>query len=374
MRGLHGDLRTMSLSDLVVYLGNRRVSGTLTLENGHAHKELLLEDGAVRSASSNLPREYLGQFLINLGMITEDQFHKAYETQRETKVPMGRILILIGLVTAESLRHALAIKFRETLLSAYDWDDGSFSFDPDRVEGAAEAVQNPIELLAIHNEGALRKATWNAIRGTFPRGDVQLEIVPENFAEPPRPGSLDQRLVTLAQEGLTIDELVLALHATDFLLYHRLIAFAQLGAIRVLPPKAAPPKNRRVGNESPAAETAAHARRFLEGGRLREAEALARRAYEQQNSPENSALLLQCEAPLLVQLRQELMEGNYVPKLTISPIELKTTDLAAPERYLLSRVDGTRSLRAIVQVSPLREIDALKYFQDFVLRGLVQLA
>ncbi len=120
MRGLQGDLRTMPLADLVVHLGNRRASGTLVLEQGQTHKEVLLNGGAVQGASSNLPREYLGQFLINLGHLTEDQFNKAYETQRETQVPIGRILVMIGLVKADVLQHALGLKFRETLLSAYD--------------------------------------------------------------------------------------------------------------------------------------------------------------------------------------------------------------------------------------------------------------
>ncbi|HLL54739.1 MAG TPA: DUF4388 domain-containing protein, partial [Myxococcaceae bacterium] len=72
MRGLHGDFGTMSLKDLFSFLGNKRASGTLRLVYGAIRKEAMLMDGAVVNTSSNQRREFLGQFLINLGNITEE--------------------------------------------------------------------------------------------------------------------------------------------------------------------------------------------------------------------------------------------------------------------------------------------------------------
>jgi len=47
--------------------------------------------------------------------------------------------------------------------------------------------------------------------------------------------------------------------------------------------------------------------------------------------------------------------------------------LSAPERYLLSRIDGLRTVEAIVQVSPIHELDALRCFKGFVEQGLIEL-
>jgi hypothetical protein len=52
---------------------------------------------------------------------------------------------------------------------------------------------------------------------------------------------------------------------------------------------------------------------------------------------------------------------------------MRAMSLSAPERYLLSRMDGKRTLTAIVSVSPLRELDALAHVQRFVEKGLVKL-
>jgi len=85
-------------------------------------------------------------------------------------------------------------------------------------------------------------------------------------------------------------------------------------------------------------------------------------------------MLQSSEAALTHQLRKELMEGNQVPALTIHSSKLKTLDLTATDKYLLSRIDGVREVTAIVRVSPLHELEALKSFQRFVASGLVKLS
>jgi hypothetical protein len=47
--------------------------------------------------------------------------------------------------------------------------------------------------------------------------------------------------------------------------------------------------------------------------------------------------------------------------------------LSARERYLLSRVDGTKDVASIIELSPFHELDALKLLNRFVDSGLVKL-
>ena len=68
------------------------------------------------------------------------------------------------------------------------------------------------------------------------------------------------------------------------------------------------------------------------------------------------------------------MEPSTVPTLQVPQAQLKTMQLTAPQRYLLSRIDGKRDVAAIVRVSPLHELDALKYFQGFLDSGFVKLS
>src|SRR5579863_6244324 len=98
MLGLAGDLGSMPVQDLALYLGNRELTGTLSLETGSLRKAVAVRKGKAINAASNEPREYLGQFLINFGYITEEDLTKAFQVQSETRVLLGRILVMSGAV------------------------------------------------------------------------------------------------------------------------------------------------------------------------------------------------------------------------------------------------------------------------------------
>jgi hypothetical protein len=387
MRGLSGDFSTMPFKDLVAYLGSRRVTGTLRVVRAGMRKLILLSQGQVLSASSNQPREFLGQFLINMGQLNEEQFSKAFATQRETQVPLGKILVMTGMVTEQTVRAALNLKFRETLLDMFRWEEGEFSFDAGAV-AEIDGVDVRVELADVHREGEFRETAWQAIRAAFPSGNLYLALDERRLAEPPKAGSLDARLVKRIREGLSIDEMARSLHASDFLVYQRLYALHRMEAVKVL---STPPPGRQrpastededeaqvvdvdaLGAESSPSEVIQAAQSFLQNGNFRDGEALARRAYEMTSTPETEALLRSAEAALQGALRREMLDKPQVPSLAVSAAQLKTLQLSSPERYLLSRIDGKRDLGAIISVSPLKELEALKYFRAFVDSGLVKL-
>jgi hypothetical protein len=369
----------MPLKDIVAYLGEKRATGTLSMEHSVHRKQVVLRDGMVVNASSNEPREYLGQFLINLGHITEEQFNKAYQTQKETKIFLGKILVMIGAVTEATVQNALNLKIRETLLHAFHWEEGTFSFDPDAQGALGDGLDLRVDLLDIHREGEFRETAWAAIRNAFPSGQVRLRLHEARLTEPPRPGSLDERLFRLIGQGHTIDELILALHATDFFLYQRLYALYRLEAVSVAEPSDEveveltfdPPPQETVGQEASQAEILAAAEACLDQQSFAAAEPLARRAHELGPTPQTAALLQRAEEGLLGQLRGQLLEGKPVASLKVHPSQLKALQLSAPERYLLSRIDGARDVPSIIHVSPLKEAQALRLFQRFIEAGLV---
>ncbi|MBI5543124.1 MAG: DUF4388 domain-containing protein [Deltaproteobacteria bacterium] len=378
MEGLAGDLGTMPINDLVLYLGNRNATGTLVCDYGHAKKSVSIRAGSIINAASNDPREYLGQFLINFGHISEDQLIKAFQTQTETRIFLGRILVMIGIINEETLKQVLIIKFRETLLGLFRWRQGFFKFARNVLPPDEDAVQVEVPLLDVHREGEFRETAWEAMLQTFPKGSLALRVEETKLPRELAPGALDTQLFALMREQLTIDEICLRLHATDFHLYQRLYALYRQGMIVPYDPKSgAPPppptEQAPVGEEPPAEEILKHAKEFLAAKQFAYAEKLASRANELKSSPEAQAVLKAAEAGLLVALRNELVNAPRIPQLAVSPPMLKELDLSPQERYLLSRIDGNRDIKAIIRVSPIREIDALKSFTHFIEQGLIQL-
>jgi hypothetical protein len=53
--------------------------------------------------------------------------------------------------------------------------------------------------------------------------------------------------------------------------------------------------------------------------------------------------------------------------------ELEAENLSPTEFFLLSRIDGSWDLKSIVQVSPLREADALRTLKRMREKGMIEL-
>jgi hypothetical protein len=330
MHGLMGTFALMPLQDVVEFLARRKVTGNLTCERGTIRKSLLILEGVAVGASSNDPREYLGQLLMNFGHISEEQLTKAFETQEETKVRLGKVLTMVGLVTPEIIRETLALKIRETILDAFVWDSGVFRVD-DTLPPVMDELDVQVPLSDIAREAEFRASAWNAMRAQFPSGTATLIVHDSKIAADLPPSSVDARMLALAREGKTIDELGLALHATDFHLYQRLYALNRKGVI----------------------EAAATTYVDVEMG------------DDAEEAPDAAATQ---------QLRTAMLEPPRTPRLRVKTHEVGLMRLSAAEKYLLGRCDGTRDLRQIIQLAPLPELEVLRAVKKFVDGKIVELA
>jgi len=370
MRGLMGSFAVLPLADLLQLLAGRGASGVLTCERGTVRKSLHLREGVAVGAASNDPREYLGQLLINFGHIDEEGLTKAFRTQEETKVRLGKVLTMVGVVSAATIREVLAIKVRETILDVFLWDSGLFSLDP-TPPPVVDELDASVPLADVLREAEFRSTAWSAFRGEFPTGAAPLEVdegrVPPSLVE----GTVDGRVLALAREGKTIDEIGLALHATDFHLYQRLYALSRQGILRARPaaPLPAGPTEVRA-----ASDLIDRARALLAGGRTLDAEELAARAVElAPGSDAARSLLGEAERLLEEKLRGELLAPPRTPRLRIPGHDVARLRLSSADKYLLSRCDGRRDVRQLAMVAPLRELDVLKAIRRFADAELVDL-
>jgi len=366
-----GHFAFMPLLDVVDLLVRRQLTGTLTCERGAVRKTVYVERGVALGAASNDPREYLGQLLINFGHITEEQLSKAFSTQEETHVRLGKVLAMVGVVSPEVVRQVLALKIRETLLDALAWDSGVFQVD-DAPPPPREELDAAVPLGEVTREAEFRVTAWRAFRAQFPSGTATVRLDEERAAQA---GGLETRLVQLAREGKTIDEIGLALHATDFHLYQRLYALHGQGILRAR----AADEGASVAQSGPArrdaSELVLEGRGHLAAGRPARAEEVGARALAQDPHDDLArALLAEAQAALSALLRPRFLDPPRTPALKVRPEDLALMRLPAAEKYLLSRCDGTRDVRQIVQLAPLTELEILKAMQKFTDGRIVSLS
>ena len=77
----------MPLPDILQWAAAGRKTGTLHVARRSIKKRIILRDGQVYSSWSNDPRESLGQFLVRLRLVTEEQLFRALLAQEEKGRP-----------------------------------------------------------------------------------------------------------------------------------------------------------------------------------------------------------------------------------------------------------------------------------------------
>lgn len=410
MPSVSGDVSLMPVSDVVAWLANRQMSGTLNVRKGQADTLFVVREGRLWQARSSDPREYLGQHLINFGYINEDQLQKAFETQQETHVPLGRVLVMVDAVTPEQLARVLLFKTRESMLEAMCWTDGTFKVSAEVPDDRDLDNEVPIDLKEVHSEGQARAQMWREIRKVFPSDATRCEVVAK--LDELVISSFDRRLLEVLKARRSIGEASLELRSMDFQIYARLYDLYNRGVLQPLlvgtaevpvelseelpdslevdesdvleasplrPGVRAARESEAPGIEVPAeaVDPQAALRIALAGRNWSEALLLSERILEL--DPQNAEAIA-ARRVADVQVRKLAQEGQgdsldmaRIPMLSVPRGQLAKAHLTSKERYVLSRIDGRRTLQQIAAVSPIQKGELVRIVQAFINRGTVQL-
>ncbi|GBC85586.1 hypothetical protein HRbin11_02036 [bacterium HR11] len=214
---IRGTLKTMSLPDLLRWLSESQQTGALVFQVGPVRKKLFFQNGALVAASSSDPREFLGQFLLRRGWISEAQLIKAVEEQIQTGRVLGRLLIEKGWLTEEQLKSALREKACDTVYSLFLSPEATFEFHAGEAP-PYEIVPLGLPVEAIIMEGVYRKDEWERIRQVLPALERTIlqkasdAVLPSELRSDPRA----ERVLRLINGRRSLREIALLLYETDF--------------------------------------------------------------------------------------------------------------------------------------------------------------
>ncbi|HEX2251740.1 MAG TPA: DUF4388 domain-containing protein [Thermoanaerobaculia bacterium] len=374
-----GNLSTMQLAELLQWLSQGKKTGTLVIENDAVEKRIFFRDGRIISSASTDPREYLGQFLVSHGHITPEQLEEAMRLQQQTSMLLGKILTSRGAIEEEALHRLLRLKAEEAIYDIFTWSAGSFRFLDDELP---EQVMVPINLdvTGIVLEGVRRLDEWGRIRQVIPT----MEAIPVVFGalDDPKLPPGDRQVLAQIDERSSVAQIRDRTHATDFFVCRVLFEAVQARRIKVLvPPWAAegvPGGGGAQGIDPDAVDARVlldAAARHLEADRLEEALRRLRAAHAL--DPDSRAVRQEVEAGE-ERIRRILGDAGVVPaavpRLATSLEELTASNLSRTEGFLLSRINGTYDIAAILKISSLPPLDAMLAVWNLMQAGHVELA
>jgi len=372
-KGLKGSLKTMALPDLLQWAGSGRKTGTLLLSNDALQKRMYFQDGAIIGSSSNDPQEYLGQFLLSEGLITEQQLKDAMDLQAQTRVMLGRILVKKGLLSEEKVVEILRVKAEESIYSLFLWTEADFEFlDNELPPGDQVLISIKVEDVLI--EGLRRFDVSKRIRKLLPDNRVVLKpsarpLPPDIVAK-----AFPKRLYDLADGQRTLADIILEAHASEYNVCQVLYVMTQKGYLVV---SEAEPQ-RPVQKVRPPADTPqslmSAAKELIRTGDAEGALIILEKARAAAGkNPEINALIQVAEEHFMERAYRHYLPPNRIPVLK-KPLEsLMNQDLSPEEVFLVSRVNGSWDLKSIISISPLREVEALRALKKLRERGIIDL-
>ena len=364
---LRGDLRTMALPDVLQWIATGQKTGTLHVERRSIQKRIILREGNIFSSWSNDPRESLGQFLIRLRLVTEEQLFRALLAQEEKGRLLGSILVADGVLGEDDLKRALKAKAEEALFDLFLWPSGQFEFRegefPTDILITFESPVTPVIM-----EGIRRVDEWQRIKSVFPSMETTVKV-----KGPPPPGAdaTEKALLALAASGKSLAEISLELRRSEFETASLVYEMHGRGVVVV----------GEVRPESQAPDPV---------GAI---QALLTMAYQRlQEKRYDSALKAYEDVLALDRLNQNAKKGrraaeaahakaratrtvplDKVPVLTVPLGELTGMNIDPQEGFVLSRVNGQWDVRSILKLCPIPEEDALMIFARLLERSVIEL-
>ncbi len=414
---VHGNLATMSLTEILQWLGNAGKTGTLSIERNKVVKRILVREGRVIACASQEPADMLGHFLVSRGRISEETLRKALGLQEIQRTHLGRILVATGALSEDDLRLLLEDKAQETIFGLFDWDDAEFRFaEGETADPNIFAVNMRVDDILLR--GAQRWDEMQRFRTVFNDPGIVLRRTARMPPAEVFRNRMARRIFESINGQRTVAEILLHAHGSEYLVTKFLYELHRAGVAEVAGVKqvdrespsapAVPPAadDRAPASAGPVAapvavdsrlegileplttadeKTAAvqsvvaegdleFARRLLNRGEFDSALEILDRAYKAQPGDEAlRRLLAEAEASFVEKSYRHYLPPSKIVTLLRAAETLTAERLSPTEFFLLSRIDGTWDVKSIIQITPLREVDVLRTLKRMREKGLIEL-
>ena len=373
LMAITGTLKTMSLPDLLQFLAAGRKSGTLKFDQGKITKQVYFKNGKIVGSKSNDPREYLGQVLLHYGKVDESQLKTAREVQRTTGAKLGEVLVEQGFLTEDEVLAILKTRTLDAIYDLFVWTEGDFEFY-DEEPLPEDLLLIEVEPNNVVMEGIYRIDELARYRTLVPSDRSVLELN-AGWTSSLKLGKEFRQILYFVEKRMSVAEICYHMHASAFHVYGQLYTLISEGVARVtgeLPEEAPVPVSEVEDLPESVTEMVWSAERKLE----QDPEAallIIQKALEQQpNNPEAQSLLPVAEEKYVKRVYDSGgLSPRSVPRLLISPAEMTNQQIDPQEGFVLSRINGSWDVQAILSICPFREADCLRMIRKLMDRGII---
>lgn len=151
-----------TIDEAIRHVVEQHRSGTLAIRATDGEQHLEFDEGRLIAFSSGRKENFLGQLLVDGGVITEEQRVATLDDHRASGRPFGSSLLHLGFATAADLATVIRTKAQRELAESINWEGSTFVFTERSDEGRGLAPVS-IDVLDILSEIAGEASSENPI-------------------------------------------------------------------------------------------------------------------------------------------------------------------------------------------------------------------
>ena len=372
MKGIQGNLSTMSVSDLLQFLAVSRKTGMLRFDRAKIVKQIYFEDGIIVGANSNDPKEYLGQLLIHYAKLDEAQLRTALEVQRKLGGRLGEILVSKGVLPQEEVLQILRIRTLDIIYELFLWEDAHFElYDNERPPDFFVRIE--VQPTKVIMDGVYRIDEWKRYRTLIPSDRAILELG-AGWTSSLNVSKEVRQILFFVQKRMSVAEISYNMHASPFHIYGQLYDLVDQGIARVAgeAPEDFQAPQVTLAQPETVPNLIAAARSRLAAGDAESAISTVQKVLDKEpNNLEARALMTVAEDTLIKQMYVHPLLPDAVPKLIMSEDGVALQPLAPQEAFVLSRINDEWDVKSILSICPFREVDSLRMIKALMDRGII---
>ncbi|MDD3804277.1 MAG: DUF4388 domain-containing protein [bacterium] len=230
---MKGEIRSKDdLPNIIGFIAQTEKSGVLSLSNKTDKIEVGFVKGSVNAAVYHRAgmQELIKEYLVNSGKISMDDFKKVLEINRETRLPLEKILFDEKHITQEQWSEIIQFKIQEIFDELFTWSEGDYEFIEDVIMYPNSTIQIKINTQALMMEGMRRIDEWPNIQLLLPNTEIYFKSA-DNAEVPSNLGPEEQRLIQIISPDKSLEELIKTSGLGKFLTYQAVYNLLKMNLI-----------------------------------------------------------------------------------------------------------------------------------------------
>ena len=160
-QALRGNIEPLAILDVLAYVNRTNGSGILNVANGDIKKAIVVHQGTIVFARSNMKQDRMGDILRANGEISPEQYDQASALIRDKGYRHGRALIEIRAISPKILWKAIQDQVTTIAYSVVPWEVGTFEFIQKEIKQTESiTLRLPLINFLIDATRNLRERYW----------------------------------------------------------------------------------------------------------------------------------------------------------------------------------------------------------------------